>query len=117
MSGTKSWSIGDVLTASDLNSNFTKLPFATSAFTYTQVATVATNTTATAVAVVFPTSRFTQAPIVTLACNDQYLTPFVSAVNAGTVTLNVRNNGNATSAANVVITGFAIQMSSGTAAG
>ena len=33
MSATKTWSIGDVLTAADLNSNFTYLPYRTSAFT------------------------------------------------------------------------------------
>jgi len=117
MSATKIWSIGDVLTASDLNSNFTKLPFASSAFTYTQVATVAPNVTATAVAIAFPASRFSQPPIVTLATNDQFLTAFVSAITAGTATINVRNNGSGTSAANAIVTGFAVQMTSGTAAG
>ena len=117
MSATKSWSIGEVLTASDLNSNFTKLPYASSAFTYTQVATVAANATATAVAIAFPASRFSVAPIVTLATNDQYLTAFVSAITAGTATINVRNNGSGTSAASAIVTGFAVQMTSGTAAG
>jgi len=117
MSATKVFTIGEVLTASDLNSNFSKLPFATSAFTYTQVATVAPNITATAVAVVFPASRFSVAPIVTVSTNDQYLTAFVSAISAGTATINVRNNGSSTSAASAIVTGFAVQMTSGTAAG
>ncbi len=119
MSATKIWSIGDVLTASDLNSNFTKLPFASSAFTYTQVATVAPNVTATAtaVAVAFPASRFSVAPIVTVSTNSPFLTAFVSAITSGTATINVRNNGDTTSAASAIVTGFAVQMTSGTAAG
>ena len=117
MSATKIWSTGEVLTASDLNSNFTKLPYASAAFTYTQVATVAANVTATAVAVAFPASRFSVAPLVTVSTSDQYLTAFVSAITSGTATINVRNNGNTTSGANAIVTGFAVQMNSGTAAG
>jgi hypothetical protein len=117
MAATKVFTIGEVLTASDLNGNFSKLPFATSAFTYTQVATVAPNVTATAVAVVFPASRFSVAPIVTVSTNSPFLTAFVSAITAGTATINVRNNGDTTSGANAIVTGFAVQMTSGTAAG
>ena len=91
MSATKVWSIGDVLTASDLNSNFSKLPWATTAFTATQSGALAINT-GTTVAVVFPTSRFTVAPIVTVSTNSTVLTAYVSAVNAGTVTVGVYNN-------------------------
>jgi hypothetical protein len=117
MAATKVFTIGEVLTASDLNSNFDKLPFATSAFTYVQAATVAANATATPIAVVFPASRFSQPPIVTVSTSDQMLTAFVSAIGAGTATINVRNNGSGTSAASAIVTGFAVQMSSGTAAG
>ena len=117
MAATKVFTIGEVLTASDLNGNFSKLPFATSAFSYTQVATVAPDSTGTAVAVVFPASRFSVAPIVTVSTSSSVLTAFVSAVTAGTATINVRNNGNGSSTANSVVTGFAVQMTSGTAAG
>ena len=117
MSATKIWSTGDVLTASDLNSNFTKLPYATCAFTYTQVATVAANASATAVAVAFPASRFDVPPIVTVSTSDAFLMAFVSAISSGTATINVRNNGNTTSGASAIVTGFAVQMTSGTAAG
>jgi hypothetical protein len=116
MSATKSWSIGEVLTASDLNSNFTKLPFASSAFTYTQVATLAPNVSTT-FAVVFPASRFSVAPLVTVSTSDQYLTGYVSAITAGTATIGLKNNGSGTSAASAIVTGFAVQMTSGTAAG
>ena len=116
MSATKIWSTGDVLTASDLNSNFTKLPYASAGFTYTQVATIAVNGTATT-AVAFPASRFNVAPLVTVSSSDQMLTAYVSAITSGTATIGLRNNGSGTSGANAIVTGFAVQMTSGTAAG
>lgn len=116
MSATKTFTIGEVLTASDLNSNFSKLPFSTSAFTYTQAATIAVNTAVT-FAVVFPASRFSVAPLVTVSTSDQMLTGYVSAITAGTATIGLRNNGSGTSAASAIVTGFAVQMTSGTAAG
>jgi hypothetical protein len=116
MAGTKSWSIGEVLTASDLNGNFDKLPYASSAFTYTQVATIAANGTALT-AVAFPASRFAVAPLVTVSSRSNVLTAYISAVTSGTVTVGLCNNGAATSAANVIVSGIAIQMTSGTAAG
>jgi hypothetical protein len=54
---------------------------------------------------------------VTVSTNSPYLTAFVSAIGAGTATINVRNNGDTTSAASAIVTGFAVQMTSGTAAG
>jgi hypothetical protein len=54
---------------------------------------------------------------VTVSTSSAVLTAFVSAITAGTATINVRNNGNASSTANSVVTGFAVQMTSGTAAG
>jgi hypothetical protein len=116
MSATKSWSIGEVLTAADLNSNFTKLPFASAGFTYTQVATIAVNTVATT-AVAFPAGRFNVPPLVTVSSSDQMLTAYVSAITSGTATIGLRNNGSGTSAASAIVTGFAVQMTSGTAAG
>lgn len=116
MSATKVFTIGEVLTASDLNSNFSKLPYASSAFTYTQAATIAVNTSVT-FAVAFPASRFNVAPLVTVSSSDQYLTAYVSAITSGTATIGLRNNGSGTSAASAIVSGFAVQMTSGTAAG
>lgn len=116
MAGTKVWTTGDVLTASELNGNFNKLPYATSAFTFIQAAALAPNTQATT-AVAFPASRFAVAPIVTASSDSALYTAYISAVTSGTVTVGVRNNGSFTPAANAVITGFAIQMTAGTAAG
>jgi hypothetical protein len=117
MSATKIWSIGDVLTASDLNGNFSKLPYASAAFTYNQVATLAPGVTTT-FAVAFPASRFNVAPIVTISTSSPWLTGYVSANTAGTVTVGLANNaGSSSSTANTTVTGFAVQMTSGTAAG
>ncbi|CAB5218560.1 hypothetical protein UFOVP219_33 [uncultured Caudovirales phage] len=155
----KTWSIGDVLTASDLNSyvayqtvsiygssairgtgipagtagqpsyvtdnkrvelydgtNWQPLPAAISAFTATQSGALAINT-GTTVAVAFPSGRFAVAPIVTVSTNSTLLTPYISAVTAGTVTVGVFNNGNASSGATTTIYGIAVAMASGTAAG
>ena len=116
MAATKTWVIGEVLTASDLNSNFSKLPYASAGFTYTNAATIAVNTTTTT-AVAFPAGRFSVAPLVTVSSNSEMLTAFVSAITSGTATIGLRNNGSGTSAASAIVTGFAVQMTSGTAAG
>ena len=117
MAGYKIWNIVDVLTAADLNSSFSDLPLWHSAITATYTGGAIGINTSTTVAIAFPVSRFSQAPIVALSCNDQYLTAYVSAVTSGTVTVGLRNNGNNPSAGTVVIYGMATQMTSGTAAG
>ncbi len=113
----KTWTIGEVLTASDLNTAFSPVPLYSAACSaqYTAGA-IAANGTAS-VAIAFPASRFTVAPIVTLSTNDAVLTPFVSAVTAGTVTVGLRNNGSISSAGTVTIHVWATQFTSGTAAG
>jgi hypothetical protein len=116
MAGTKVWTIGEVLTASALNGNFTKLPYASSAFTYTQAAVISPNSTAVT-AVAFPASRFAVAPLVTVSTTDRYLTAYVSAITSATATIGLSNNGNGSSTANVIVSGIALQMTSGTAAG
>jgi len=116
MSATKIWSIGDLLTASDLNSNFTKLPYASAAFTFTQAAALAPNAEATT-AVAFPASRFNVPPLVTVSSDRSVYTAYIATVTTGTATIGVRNNGSFTPATNGVVTGFAVQMTSGTAAG
>jgi hypothetical protein len=115
MAATKVFTIGEVLTASDLNSNFDKLPFSTSAFTFTYGTAIAPNASVT-VAIALPVARFSVAPIVTVSSNDQYLTAYVSAISSGTATIGLKNNG-AGSSGTAIITGFAVQMTSGTAAG
>jgi len=117
MSATKTWSIGDVLTASDLNSNFTKLPYATSAFTAAYSAGAISAGGSATVAIAFPSSRFSVAPICTFSTSAAVITPVVNAVNSGTVTVALVNNGGVNSAASFTVYGLATQMTSGTAAG
>lgn len=117
MSATKIWNIGDGLTASDLNSNFTKLPYSVASFTSTYTGGALLINTQATVAIALPSSRFSVAPIVAVSCNDPYLTAYVSAISSGTATIGLRNNGNASSSGTVIITGIAIQATSGTAAG
>jgi hypothetical protein len=115
MAATKVFTIGEVLTASDLNGNFSNLPYSTSAFSFTYGTAIAPNSVVT-VAVVFPVARFSQAPIVTVSTSDQMLTAYVSAIGSGTATIGLRNNGSGSSGT-AIVTGFAVQMTSGTAAG
>lgn len=116
MSATKIWSIGDLLTAADLNSNFTKLPYASAAFSFIQAAALAPNAEATT-AVAFPAGRFNVPPLVTVSADRSVYTAYIATVTSGTATIGVRNNGSFTPATNATVTGFAVQMTSGTAAG
>lgn len=113
----KTWTIGEVLTASDLNTAFSPVPLYSAACSAQYTGGAIAINTSTTLAIAFPTSRFTVAPVVTLSTNDQYLTAYVSAVTAGTVTVGLRNNGNASSAGTVTIHVWATQFTSGTAAG
>jgi hypothetical protein len=117
MAAYKTWTIGDILTANDLNLSFQDLPLNTAAFTANYSAGAITANGTASISVTLPASRFDVAPIVTLTTTDGLITPFVSSVNAGTVTVGLRNNGNASSGASFTIYGFAVQMTSGTAAG
>lgn len=118
MSATKTWSIGDVLTAADLNRNFTKLPLAMSGFTGSGPSTAIASGSSATVAIAFPASRFTVAPIVTLSTSGAFITPVVNAVTSGTVTVAMVNNGaSSQGASTITVYGIAVQMTSGTAAG
>jgi hypothetical protein len=117
MAGYKTWTIGDVLTASDLNNSFQDLPLNTAAVTASYASGAIAVNTQTTVAITLPASRFQVAPIATVSCSDPYITAYVSAVSTATLTVGLRNNGNASSAASFTVYGFAVQMTSGTAAG
>ena len=117
MSATKSFSIGDVLTAADLNSNFTKLAYSTYQFTYTYTSGAISANSGVTFAVVYPTARFSVTPIVTVSSNSPVLTAYVYTNNSGTVTLGLFNNGASVSGATVVVYGLAAQWASGSASG
>ena len=115
MTGTKVWNTGEVLTASDLNGNFAKLPYSSSSFSFIYGSSIAPND-AVLIAVAFPAGRFTVGPNVVVSGSDQYLTIYPFIVNAGTATVGLRNNGNSSSGG-VAVYGFAVQMTAGTASG
>jgi len=52
-----------------------------------------------------------------VSSQSNVLTAYINAVTSGTVTVGVCNNGATNSATNVIVSGIAIQMTSGTAAG
>ena len=115
MSGTKVWNTGEVLTASDLNGNFDKLPFASAAFSFIYFPSIAPNDAVT-VAVALPVGRFTLSPIVVVSASDQFLTAYISALSTGTATIGLRNNGNSASGGASVL-GFAVQMTASSPVG
>lgn len=117
MSATTTFSIGDVLTAANLNSNFTKLPYSTYQFLYSYTSGPIVPDSTVTFAVVYPVARFSVAPIITVSSNSQMMTSYISAVGAGTVTVGLRNNGNSNSANTVVVYGQATQWASGSASG
>jgi hypothetical protein len=117
MAAYKTWSIGDVLTASDLNNSLMDLPLNTAAFSATYSGgAIAPNASQTLV-ITFPSARFNVAPICTFSTTSPYITPYVSSVGTASVTVGLINNGNSSSAASFTVYGFAVQMTSGTAAG
>jgi hypothetical protein len=117
MAAYKTWSIGDTLTASDLNASFADLPLNTAAFTAAYSGGAIAPNASTTITITFPTSRFNVAPICTFSTTSPYITPYVSSVSTTSVVVGLINNGIASSAASFTVYGFAVQMTSGTAAG
>jgi len=156
----KTWAVGDVIAAADLNTVSTQsisvftntaartsgiatatvgqptfqddtnrveiwdgtvwqpMPANVSAFTASGPGTAIASGSSALVSITLPTGRFYVAPIIAgLTTTGAYLTPVVNAVNAGTVTVALVNNGAASQAATVTIYGLAVAMSYGTAAG
>jgi hypothetical protein len=156
----KTWAVGDVLTASDLNTyvsaqvvgtfgssairataitpvngqlayltdkdhiehydgaTWQPLPAAVYAFSATGPSTAVAAASSALVSVVLPVSRFTTAPIIVgLSTSGAYFTPVVNAVNTGTATIALVNNGAVSQAATQTLYGLAIMMATGTAAG
>jgi hypothetical protein len=157
----KTWSIGDVLTASDMNNyigqqivaiysssavrstgivspingqlayltdkdhiehydgaTWQPLPAAVYAFSATGPSTAVAAASSALVSIVLPVSRFTTAPIIVgLSTSGAYFTPVVNAVNTGTATIALVNNGAVSQPATQTVYGLAIMMATGTAAG
>ena len=157
----KTWTIGDVLSAADLNTyvsgqvvgifgssavratgiaspvngqvayltdkdhiehydgtTWQPLPAAVYAFSATGPSTAVAAASSALVSVVLPVSRFTTIPIIVgLTTSGAYFTPVVNAVNTGTATIALVNNGGVSQPATQTVYGLAIMMAAGTAAG
>jgi hypothetical protein len=117
MAAYKTWSIGDVLTASDLNNSLQDLPLNTAAITASYSAGAIAPGSNTTISIVLPAGRFNIAPIVIPSTNTPLITAYVSSVNAGTAVIGLANNGGVNSPTSFTVYCFSIQMTNGTAAG
>jgi hypothetical protein len=116
MSATTVFTAGQVLSASALNGNFSKLPYAYAAGTANSTTGTLAPDGAISVAVTFPASRFNVAPIVQAwASNNRYIA-FANDITSGTANITVRNVSAGTGASETIYW-TAVQMTSGTAAG
>jgi hypothetical protein len=117
MAGTKVWTAGEVLGASDLNGNFAKLPYAYAAGTANSVTTaLAAGATVGSITITYPVGRFTVAPILQAwTGGNRYIVNF-TANAAGSATVAVRNVSDGAGGIETIYW-TAVQMTSGTAAG
>ena len=116
MSATKIWSIGDILTASDLNSNFTKLAYAQAAGEgATTTGALAADATTT-VNIVYPSSRFSVAPVVQAWTSSNRYVVSIGTNTAGSAIATVRNVSAATGS-DATLYWTAVQMTSSAANG
>ena len=112
----KTWAIGDVLTASDLNSNFTKLPYATAAGTGDSTTTALAADATSTINITYPASRFSVAPIVQAWTTSNRYVVSIGTNTAGSAIATIRNV-SAASGSDSTLYWTAVQMTSGTAAG
>lgn len=116
MAGTTVFTAGAVLSATALNGNFDKLPYAVAAGTSTSTTTALAANAQTTVSVTFPSSRFAVAPIVSAWTGSQRYVAVATTIAAGSATITIRNVSDATGT-DVPVYYHAIQMTAGTAAG
>lgn len=116
MATTKTWTIGDVLTAADLNSNFTNLGWARAAGTGDSTTGVLAADGTASVTITYPASRFSVAPIVSAWTTSNRYICSVNTNAAGSATVTIRNV-SAASGSDATVYYSAVQMTSGTAAG
>jgi hypothetical protein len=116
MAGTKVWSAGEVLGASDLNGNFAKLPYAYAAGTGATTTTALAADATTTINITYPTSRFSVAPIVQAWTTSNRYIVSIGTNAAGSAVATVRNV-SAASGSDSTLYWTAVQMTAGTAAG
>jgi len=117
MTGTTVFTSGQVLSASALNGNFDKLPYAMAAGTANSVTTALPSGSAVgSITITYPASRFTVAPILMAWTGGSRYIVNWTANAAGSATIAVRNVSAETGGIETIYW-QAIQMTSGTAAG
>jgi hypothetical protein len=116
MAGYKTWTIGDVLTASDLNSNFANLGWSRAAGTGDSTSGALAADATSTVNITYPTSRFSVAPIVSVWTSSNRYICSVGTNTAGSAIVTVRNVSAATGS-DATVYWSAVQMTSTTAAG
>jgi hypothetical protein len=117
MAGTKVFTAGEVLSAADLNGNFSKLPYAYAAGTASsQTTALAAGASIGSITITYPASRFSVAPIVQCWTGSTRYIVSPTANAAGSATVAVRNVSDGTGAIETIYY-MAVQMTAGTAAG
>ena len=116
MATTKTWTIGDVLTATDLNNNFANLGWSMAAGTGDSTTGVLAADGTASVNITYPSGRFTVAPIVSAWTTSNRYICSINTNAAGSATVVVRNV-SAGSGSDATVYWSAVQMTSGTAAG
>jgi len=117
MAGTKVFTAGEVLSAADLNGNFTKLPYAYAAGTAsTLTGALVADGTIGSITITFPTSRFSVAPICQAWTSGTRYIASVTSIGTASATVTVRNVSAATGSSETIYWN-AVQMTAGTAAG
>jgi hypothetical protein len=116
MTATTVFTAGQVLSASALNGNFDKLPYAFAAGTASTLTTALAADGTGTVTVTFPASRFSQPPIVNCWTSGTRYIATATTIAAGSATITVRNVSAATGSTETVYY-QAVQMGTASAAG
>jgi hypothetical protein len=116
MAGTKVWNIGEVLTASTLNGNFSKLPYSYFSYRTTLGGPLGAGTSYE-FAVAFPAGRFQVPPNYSVGTSLAIITCYIPSITAGTVVIGSKNTSPSVSASNFDVSANFVQMTAGTANG
>jgi len=117
MTATTVFTAGQVLSAAALNGNFDKLPYAFSAGTGgTTIAALSADTTTT-INITYPTSRFSQPPIVFAWSDNNRYVCSIGTNTTGSAIATVRNVSAAAATGASTLYWTAVQMGTASAAG
>jgi hypothetical protein len=117
MTATTVFTAGQVLSASALNGNFDKLPYAYSAGTGVSTVAALAAGSASTVNITYPASRFSQPPIVFAWTDNNRYVCSIGTNTVGSAIATVRNISDGAASGVSILYWTAVQMTSGTAAG